>query len=112
MGHLLEIGPFKIPLNTVPVACAHEPKEFGSGTGHDNLVMEKLTYVWEAEMQYELTIKILINSPFGKERIARQMESLFEFGTISESVVDGLGLDETPRLSGVNVTPASSGLRH
>ena len=46
-------------------------------------------------MQYQLTIKMLIDTPFDKERVARQVESLFEFGTIGESVVDALGLDET-----------------
>jgi hypothetical protein len=59
-------------------------------------------------MQYELTLKILIDSPFDKERVARQMESLFEFGTIGESIVDGLGLDETPRLSSVSIEAAPS----
>jgi hypothetical protein len=60
-------------------------------------------------MRYEVTVKILINTPFEKERVARQVESLFEFGTISESVVDALGLKETPRLSCVSVKPASTG---
>ena len=46
-------------------------------------------------MQYQLTIKMLIDTPFDKERVARQVESLFEFRTIGESVVDALGLDET-----------------
>jgi hypothetical protein len=59
-------------------------------------------------MQYELTLKIVIDTPLGKERVARQVESLFEFGTIGESIVDGLGLDETPRLSSVSIEPAST----
>ena len=63
-------------------------------------------------MQYELTLKVLIDTPFDKERVARQVESLFEFGTIGESIVDGLGLDETPRLSSVSIEPASTGRRH
>jgi hypothetical protein len=42
-------------------------------------------------MQYQVTIKILIDSPFDKERVAHQVDSLFEFGTIGESVVDALG---------------------
>jgi hypothetical protein len=63
-------------------------------------------------MQYELTLKVLIDTPFDKERVARQVESLFEVGTIGESIVDGLGLDETPRLSSVSIEPASTGRRH
>ncbi|MFH1758030.1 MAG: hypothetical protein ABH969_08285 [Pseudomonadota bacterium] len=59
-------------------------------------------------MKYELTLKIAIETPLGKERVARQVESLFEFGTIGESIVDGLGLDENPRLSSVSIEPAST----
>jgi hypothetical protein len=60
-------------------------------------------------MQYEVTLKILVYSPFEKERVTRQVECLFEFGTIGESLVDALGLDETPRLSSVTIEPASTG---
>ena len=63
-------------------------------------------------MRYELTIKILIDSPFDKERVARQMESLFEFGTFRESIVDGLKLDEDPRLSSVSIERASTARSH
>jgi hypothetical protein len=63
-------------------------------------------------MQYELTLKMLIDTPFDKERVVHQVESLFEFGTISESVVDALGLEETPRLSSVMIEPASTRRRH
>lgn len=63
-------------------------------------------------MQYELTLKMLIATPFDKERVAHQVESLFEFGTISESIVDALGLEETPRLSRVIIEPASTRRRH
>jgi hypothetical protein len=54
---------------------------------------------------------MLIDTPFDKERVVRQVESLFEFGTIGESVVDALGLDETPRLSSVSIEPTSIGRR-
>jgi hypothetical protein len=60
-------------------------------------------------MQYEVTLKILLDSPCKKERVTHQVESLFEFGTIRESFVDALGLDETPRLSRVSVERASTG---
>jgi hypothetical protein len=59
-------------------------------------------------MQYEVTLKILVDSPRKKERVARQVESLFEVGTIGESFVDALGLDETPRLSRVSIETAST----
>jgi hypothetical protein len=63
-------------------------------------------------MHYEVTLKILIDSPFDKERVARQMESLFEFGTIRESIVDGLRLIKTPRLSSVSIERASTARSH
>lgn len=59
-------------------------------------------------MLYELTLKMMIETPRDKERVVRQVESLFEFGTIGESIVDGLRLDETPRLTSVSIEPAST----
>ena len=59
-------------------------------------------------MQYEVTLKILLDSRCKKERVERQVESLFEFGTIRESFVDALELDKTPRLSSVSVELAST----
>jgi len=59
-------------------------------------------------MKYELTLKIAIETPLGKERVARQVESLFEFGAIGESIVDGLKLNESPRLASVSVKRAST----
>lgn len=55
---------------------------------------------------------MLIDTPFDKDRVVHQVESLFEFGTISESVVDALGLEETPRLSSVSIEPASTRRRN
>ncbi len=63
-------------------------------------------------MRYEVTLRILIDSPCDKERVARQMESPFEFGTIRESIVDGLKLDEDPRLSSVSIERASTARSH
>jgi hypothetical protein len=60
-------------------------------------------------MQYEVTLKILVDSPFEKERVTHQVKCLFEFGTIAESLADGLGLGENPRLSSVTIKPASTG---
>ena len=47
-------------------------------------------------MRYAVTIKIVIKTLRDKERVARQVESLFEFGTIGESIVDGLENRGTP----------------
>ena len=58
-------------------------------------------------MRYEVTLKILIRSRSEGECVARQIESLFDFGTIRESIVDALSLNEDPRLSSVDVEPAS-----
>jgi len=63
-------------------------------------------------MQYELTLKVLIDTPFDKDRVVHKIESLFEFGTINESIVDALGLDETPRLSSVSIETAFTQRRH
>ncbi len=59
-------------------------------------------------MRYELTLKIVIKSPHDEDRVAHQIESLFEFGTIGESIADGLKLNECPRLSSVSIEPAST----
>ncbi len=59
-------------------------------------------------MRCEVTIKIVIKSPRDKERVAHQVESLFEFGTIGESIADGLKLNECPRLSSVSVKRATT----
>jgi hypothetical protein len=58
--------------------------------------------------KYELTLKILVKSPHDEDRVAHQMESLFEFGTITESIADGLKLNECPRLTSVSVKRVST----
>jgi hypothetical protein len=54
-------------------------------------------------MQYELTVKLLIKSPFDEDRVMRQVESLFDFGTVKESFADALKLDVDPHFLGVAV---------
>jgi hypothetical protein len=54
-------------------------------------------------MQYELTLKIAIQSPYGADRVARQMESVFEFGTVKEAIAEGLRLLPDPRLVDVAI---------
>jgi len=59
-------------------------------------------------MKYELTVKLLIKSPFDEYRIKRQVESLFDFGTVSESFADGLKLGECPHFLSVDVSATSA----
>ena len=59
-------------------------------------------------MQYELTVKLLIESPFNKDRITRQVESVFAFGTVSESVAEALKLDADPHFLSVAVFATSA----
>ena len=63
-------------------------------------------------MLYELTIAIQVKSPNSAERVARQMESVFEFGTLREAIAQGLRLREEPHLLGLSVHAASQTSRH
>jgi hypothetical protein len=54
-------------------------------------------------MKYELTIKLQLESRSHQEHVAKQFTALFDFGTVRESIVDGLKLTEEPRLLGVSV---------
>ncbi len=59
-------------------------------------------------MQYELTVKLLIKTPFDEDRIMRQAESLFAFGTVLESVAEALKLDTDPHFLSVGVLATSA----
>ena len=61
-----------------------------------------------ADMKYELTVKLRIESPFDEYRVKRQVESLFDFGTVSESFADGLKLDECPHFLSVDASATSA----
>jgi hypothetical protein len=54
-------------------------------------------------MKYELTITVQLKSKCSPERVAKQFTSLFEFGTIKDSIADALKLDDDPRLMCVSV---------
>jgi hypothetical protein len=58
-------------------------------------------------MRYELTIKLLLETPVNQDRVIRQVESCFAFGTVLESVADALKLDVDPRFLGVTVLTTS-----
>ena len=63
-------------------------------------------------MQYELTITLRLESTSTQDRVAKQINSLFEFGTIKESIVDGLHLLEDPRLVDISVRGKGRRARH
>jgi hypothetical protein len=54
-------------------------------------------------MQYELTVKLLIETPADEDRVMRQVESLFAVGTVMESFADALKLDVDPHFLSVAV---------
>jgi len=54
-------------------------------------------------MHYEATLTVSIKSRDEEDRVARLIESLFESGTITDSLADGLQLDDNPRLLDVVV---------
>ncbi len=59
-------------------------------------------------MKYEVTVKLLIETPVDEDRVTRQAESLFAFGTVLESFADALKLDVDPRLLSVAVLATSA----
>ncbi len=59
-------------------------------------------------MQYEVTVKLLIETPVDEDRLTRQAESLFAFGTVLESVAEALKLDVDPHFLSVAVSATSA----
>lgn len=59
-------------------------------------------------MSYELTVTMRLDSDHSEDRIAKMFESLFEFGTIKESIALALKLLDDPRLVTVAITRAPS----
>lgn len=55
-------------------------------------------------MSHEITVTIQLESDQSSDRIAKLFESLFQFGSIRESIADGLQLLDDPRLLAVAVT--------
>ena len=60
-------------------------------------------------MQHEVTITLRLESSSSQDRVAKQLTSLFAFGIVKESIVDGLHLLEDPRLVDICVRGASRG---
>ena len=59
-------------------------------------------------MQYEVTIKLFLETSVGEDRLMRQVESLFAFGTVFESFAEALKLDEAPHFLSVAVLATSA----
>jgi hypothetical protein len=59
-------------------------------------------------MQYEVIIRLLIRTPCDEDRVARQVESLFDCGTVSESFAEGLKRRAAPHFLGVDVSATSA----
>jgi hypothetical protein len=59
-------------------------------------------------MQYELTVKLLIKTPFDENRVMRQVESLFAFGSVLDSVAEALKFDTDPHFLTVAVSGISA----
>lgn len=59
-------------------------------------------------MQYEVTVKLLIETPVDEDRLTRQVESLFAVGTITESFADALKLNADPHFLSVAVLATSA----
>ncbi|MCI0361449.1 MAG: hypothetical protein L0211_23450 [Planctomycetaceae bacterium] len=54
-------------------------------------------------MIYHVTLELKLESENEPDRIERQARSLFHFGTMAESLADGLKLMEDPMLLSVEV---------
>jgi hypothetical protein len=62
-------------------------------------------------MRYVLTATIQLDSRYDQDRVAKLFESLFEFGTIKESIALGLQLGDDPRLLAVDVKRKARGYK-
>ena len=58
-------------------------------------------------MHYELTVTMHLDSDRSRDRVAKLFESLFEFGTVRETIAEGLHLLDDPQLVAVGVKRAS-----
>jgi hypothetical protein len=60
-------------------------------------------------MQYEVAIKLLLETSVGEDLLMHQVKSLFAFGTVFESFAEALKLDDNPRFLSVAVLTTSAG---
>ena len=59
-------------------------------------------------MIYDVTIKLTLESENDTERVERQLDALFNCGTVRESIADGLWLDEEPHFVSAVVAPVAA----
>ena len=60
----------------------------------------------ERAMNYDVTIKLAVESPENAERIEKRLRAILEFGTIREVIGDALDLENDHHLIDVAVTSA------
>ena len=60
-------------------------------------------------MRYVITATIQLDSRRDEDRVAKLVESVFEFGTIKEAIAEGLQLLDDPRLLAVDVKRKTRG---
>ena len=54
-------------------------------------------------MDYELTIKLVVKSRFGANRVLSQTEAVCDYGTVREAIAEGLRLGDEPHLVSVAI---------
>jgi hypothetical protein len=60
-------------------------------------------------MRYVITATIQLDSRRDEDRVAKLIESVFEFGTIKGAIAEGLQLLDDPRLLAVDVKRKTRG---
>ncbi len=75
----------------------HAEREMSFGSSYRMNIFPGAAPYGRNNMRYEVTIKIEVKTPRDKGRVAHQIESLFEFGAIDESIADGLTFKTCPR---------------
>ncbi len=62
-------------------------------------------------MKYDVTLRMTLKSSSDADRIRKQIESVFEFGTVGEAFAEGLVLNEEPHLVDVSVCRLAAATR-
>jgi hypothetical protein len=58
-------------------------------------------------MRHEVIIKLTLDSDHDPARVEKQIDSLFNCGTVREAIADGLHLDTEPHFVGVCAAAAN-----
>jgi hypothetical protein len=62
-------------------------------------------------MIYDVTIKLTLESDNEAERVERQLDALFNCGTVRESIAEALRLGEDPHFVSAVATPGAASPR-